>query len=455
MTGSNNGYLPLPPNSQEAEQAVIGSCLIDSTAYDKVRRLIQEDQFYHSKHKLIFQTMEQLTRVGSPVDLLSVSERLKEHGRLNSAGGELYLGEIAESTPFPGNAEYYARIVQEKYLLRNLLTLCQTTTKQLMEDEETNPTQVAEEMINSLIHVRSDTSITARHISSVMPETIDFVKQAAIDDPDTGIPFFSKHLDRMIGRIEQGEVLLVGGRSGSGKSALAGHQALRWAKNGVHVGFASKEMKARQILLRWLSAEILLVEGKTVAYRDLRRGSKETLTQMDVVERAAERLNRLPIFILDDTGYGMMTVGSMRSEFKRLQAQYDEAAWAYIVDYAQIIDSDTIQKNSNREQEVAAISRGVKSMANNLSAPVMLLTQLNEEKKTRESRALFNDATAVLNIEVQRDKSTGKEYDVLRVYKNRFGDLGSVDVNFVREVGLFMSVEEEKILRQMLETQPF
>ena len=431
----------VPPQNIEAEQSVLGACLIGPESLVQVSDLLRPEDFYRSDHSLIYAAMLDLFEHGKPVDLITVPDLLSSRAQLEDAGGSAYLARLADAVPTAAALGHHARIVHSKAMLRSLITAAADISARAYEASE----QV-EEVLDAA--EASVFAIAERTVHGAFSTLKDVIKEdiATIQsryekkETVTGIATGYTHLDRLTSGLQRSELIIVAGRPSMGKTALA----LNFAQNaaitaGAHVAFFSLEMSKEQLGLRLLSS-VAKVEGEKLRSGFLSPREWERLI------RAAESLSEASIYIDDSAAVSVM---EMRAKARRLKAE--KKLDLMVVDYLQLMRGSG--RTDSREQEISEISRSLKGLAKELKVPVVALSQLNrrlEERPNkrpqladlRESGAIEQDADLILFV--YRDKVYNSETPVentaeIIIGKQRNGPLGKVDLTFLER---FTSFEE-------------
>jgi len=433
----------LPPQSIEAEQSVLGAVLLDNSALHKVLEVLAEGDFYKESHANIFQAIINLYERNDPVDLVTLTNIMKEKGILEKVGGASYLASLVESVPTSANVSYYARIVKEKALLRELINVA----TDIVEEAHKSTGGVeefldrAERTIFDIVEQRAKRSYFS--IKDIIKETFRFVeKRYEKKELITGIPTGFVELDNLTSGFQDSDLVIIAGRPSHGKTALALNISLNAALHSEKprpVAIFSLEMTKEQLALRLLSSECR-VEGDRLRSGLLLEQHWQRLTN------AGDRLSRAPIYI-DDTP--ALSILALRAKSRRLKAEHNLGM--IVVDYLQLMqgsaDADT------REQEISSISRSLKALAKELNIPIVALSQLSRRAELhpskrpqlsdlRESGALEQDADLIMFIyrdEVFNRESTEKGKAEIIIGKQRNGPLGSLRLNFHEKFTLFES----------------
>ncbi len=425
----------IPPHHLEAEQSVLGSVLVDNAVLERLEGLIQADAFYKLGHQKIWRAMERLAAAGEPIDLVTLSEELKRAGELDEVGGYTYLVGLAEQTPTAAYAEHYARIVAEKAALRRLIAAAGEVMR-LAYDEAGSLEEILDKAGQKILEVQRDGSRRDfAAMNELVHQTFEHIHRLYENQgAPTGVRTGFRELDRMIGGLEPGSLTIIAARPSMGKTSLAltiaQHAAL---KENVPVGIFSLEMPAIQLVTRIITAEARIDMNR------LRQGQLSERDFQRLVD-VAGRISEAPIYI-DDTPD--LTLLELRARARRLAAQYQLGL--IVVDYLQLMSGAAGSvKSENRQQEIAAISRGLKGLARELDLPVVALSQLSRAVESRpnkrpmlsdlrESGSIEQDADLVLFIyrdEYYNPHSEKAGIAEIIVGKQRNGPTGTVELQF-------------------------
>lgn len=429
--------LQTPPHSVEAEQAVLGGLLLDTQAWDQVGDSVGGEDFYRPDHRMIFEAIAELVAESKPIDVVTVSERLGRSGKLETAGGLGYLSELVRQTPTAANARAYAQIVREKALMRSLITAGRDIVSSVMGEEGMSARELlnqAEQKVFEIAERGAGRTEGAQSVRSMLPTLIE-----KIDDwhnnPDKlrGTPSGFLDYDRMTGGLRGGDLVIVAGRPGMGKTTLAINMgenvALDPQVRGTVLIF-SMEMPAEQLMTRMLSS----VGG--VPLHDIRSG-KVTDQDWFRISSATSQLQEAKLYIDDQPA---LTPTDLRARARRLKRE--QGLHMVIVDYLQLMQVSGSKEN--RATEISEISRGLKALAKELDVPVIALSQLNRSVEQRdgkkpvmsdlrESGAIEQDADMILFIyrEEYYEKNTARKgvADV-ELAKHRNGETGTFYLTF-------------------------
>ncbi|MDI6823330.1 MAG: replicative DNA helicase [Bacillota bacterium] len=433
----------LPPQSVEAEQSVLGAMLLEKEAIVKAAEVVRPEDFYREAHRIIYGAILALYERGEAVDLVTLCEELRRQGSLEEVGGASYLTTLANLVPTTANVEYYARIVEEKSLLRQLIRTCTEVVSHCYEaQEEVNRLlDDAERRITELSLRRSSQGFV--RLKDVLMTTLDRLMQMVESGQGTGIPSGYPDIDRFTAGLQPSDLLIIAARPSVGKTTFALNLARQVAvRQKLPVAIFSLEMSREQVAMRLLSSEAGVEQQK------IRRGELEE-QEWQALSRGLARLGPAPIFI-DDTS--SISILELRTKTRRLCTEV--GAGVVIVDYLQLLR--TTGRMENRQQEISEISRSLKALARELRIPVVALSQLSravEQRQDRrpvlsdlrESGALEQDADVVMFLYTNAEMERENQIEVI-IAKQRHGPTGSVRMYFDRHTGLFMGLDTKHVL---------
>ncbi|NLG85844.1 MAG: replicative DNA helicase [Firmicutes bacterium] len=429
----------LPPCNVEAEQSVLGSMLLDGEAVITATEILRAEDFYQENHQQIFKVMLDLSNRGVACDLVTVSEALHQEGKLELIGGIGYLSDLASAVPSTANVEHYARIVQEKSLLRQLIREANRIIEHsyAAADDATTILDQAEKAILDVAQRRMGQDFLP--IRDALVEAFDRIEYLAQNQGVIpGIPTGFRDLDRLTTGLQPSDFIVVAARPSMGKTSLclniAQHVALYHQKP---VALFSLEMSREQLVQRLLSAEARIPSQK------LRTGALDEEDWPRLVA-AMGRLSEVPIFIDDSAA---PTVMDIRAKTRRLVQE--QGPGLVIIDYLQLIAGHG--RSESRQQEISEISRALKALAREVKCPVVALSQLSraveqrQDKRPvlsdlRESGAIEQDADLVAFIyrdEYYNPESEKKGIAEVIVAKQRNGPTGVAQLAFLPDYTLF------------------
>lgn len=436
-----------PPNNIEAEQAILGAIFLEPSALTTATEIVVPDDFYRSSHQKIFAAMMDLSEKGEPVDIVTVTSELADRKQLDEVGGVAYLSDLADAVPTAANVEYYARIVEEKSILRRLIR-----TATVIATDGYNSEDDVEVLLNdaekSILEVANRKNTSGfRNIKDVLVNVYDNIEVLHNRKGDvTGIPTGFVDLDRMTAGFQRNDLIIVAARPSVGKTAFALNIAQNVAtKTDENVAIFSLEMGAEQLVMRMLCAE------GNIDAQHLRTG-KMTEEDWQKLTMAMGSLSNAGIYIDDTPG---IRINEIRSKCRRLQ--HEHGLGMILIDYLQLIQGSG-RSGENRQQEVSEISRSLKALARELSVPVIALSQLSrgveqrQDKRPmmsdiRESGSIEQDAdiVAFLYRDDYYDKETeNKNIIEIIIAKQRNGPVGTVELAFVKEYNKFVNLERHR-----------
>ena len=438
------------PYSVEAEQAVLGSVIIDPKCLNEIAVQMKTEYFYIPQHREIYSAMSAMYELSQTIDFVSLLAKLKSDGVYDEAGGKAYLTQLVQTVPSAANVLTYVAIIRERYYARALMTAAQDIIKDVNENEMDSGRLLdnAEQRIFEIRQGREISGLT--HIKSVIEnETYDRLSKMA--DPETradyiGIPCGIGDLDKMITGLNKSDLIILGARPGMGKTSFALNIVRNVAVNtGKTVCFFSLEMTRDQLAQRMLSSEAGIKSEK------LRTGELDD-DEWTRLAQAGDSLSKANIYF-DETS--SITVPEMKAKLRRMK-QVD----LVVIDYLGLMKS--ARPTENRVQEVSEITRNLKIMAKDLKVPVIACAQLSRGTETkgkshrpalsdlRESGSIEQDADIVLFLYRESYYDNEKADDEDRsdetraeciVAKNRHGEIGTVDLHWDGQFTRFTSVD--------------
>ncbi len=439
----------IPPQNLDAEQSILGGILLDNQALNPVLEVLDFKDFYSEAHRRIFRAIVELSDRNDPVDLITLSNLLKEKKQLEPVGGTAYLASLVDNVPSAANIAFHARIVKEKAILRGLIG---TATEILGKsyDASADVDQVLDEAEHAIFEI-SERKIrpTFWPFKTVIKESIRTIEKLyERKELITGVPTGFEGIDTLTSGLQKSDLIIVAGRPSMGKTAFALNIALNASTlSGVPVAVFSLEMSKEQLALRMLASE---------AKVDSQRIRKGLLGETDWPKliAAAGKLSEALIFI-DDTP--ALSVLEMKAKSRRLKAE--NGLGLVILDYLQLMKGGG--SRDSREQEISEISRSLKALAKELAVPVIALSQLNRkvEDRTnrrpqmadlRESGAIEQDADVIAFIyrdEVynRTDENPEKGIAEIIIGKQRNGPTGTVKLAFLEKYTSFENLARSDV----------
>ena len=440
----------LPPQSLEAEQSVLGAILIDRDAVVEVAEFLRPEDFYRQAHGKVYGAILELFEKREPIDVVTVGEALERVGDLDDIGGRAYLATLSNQTPTAVHAVQYARIVERKAVLRNLIGAAGKIAGIGYED----PAEVQ----GAIDRAESELfAVSQRRVSAGFARLRDLLHEAydrldylhAHRGEISGVATGFKDLDTLTTGFQRSDLIIIAARPSVGKTSLAlniaEHAAVRDRRS---VGVFSLEMSKEQLVLRLLSSV------SNIDSQRLRTGFLEELDFARIAP-AMNALSEAPIYIDDTPNISTM---ELRTKARRLQAE--TGLDLVIVDYLQLMQASSTSRDANRVQEVSEISRGLKALARELQVPVIALSQLSRQPEMRESKeprlsdlresgSIEQDSDLVLFLwrDKERgadDQETDGEVVRLKVSKHRNGPTGEIDLWFKKRQTRFVSYAGER-----------
>jgi replicative DNA helicase len=437
-----------PPHNLDAEQSVLGSILLsDRALYALVieEGLMAED-FYRERHGLIYQAMRDLYNESEPVDVLTVTDRLRQQGNLEAAGGPAAVDELTGVVPAAGHARRYAQIVRENALMRRLLK-ASFEIQESVFGHQAAPRELVEQAEKAMLEVaRDDRRKDFRTIEEVLHVEIDKLHKLSTESTSlTGTPSGFKDLDEITGGFQPGNLIIIAARPAMGKSALVCNMAENAAlQHGKGVALFSLEMAESELAQRFVASQAR-IKGD-----ELRKGRVAEKRWPKILE-ASQRLAAAPLWVDDSSDVGMLEI---RAKARRLASQTDLGL--IIIDYLQLLRTDS--RYDNRVTAVGELSRGLKILARELEVPVIALSQLSRAVESRspkkpqlsdlrESGNLEQDADLVMFIYredyYEPDSERPGEADLI-IAKHRNGATDDVRLTFQKEYPKFMNYAGER-----------
>ncbi len=434
----------VPPQNLEAEQAVLGSILLQAEALVTAMERLGSEDFYSPEHGLIYEAMIELGEDNQPIDLVTLTAWLQNKQHLEEIGGVSYLAKLVSGVPTAANVDYYAQIVEEKSLLRRLIR----TATQIVQNGYAASEDVgvllseAESRILEIANNRSSSGfISIRDVLMEVFEKVEFLYSHK--GGTTGIPSGFQDLDKMTAGFQRSDLIIVAARPSVGKTAFA----LNIAQNvGVRaketVAIFSLEMSAAQLVQRMICAESNVDAGR------MRTGFLEG-DDWEKLTMAIGSLSEASIYIDDTPG---ITVADIRAKCRRLKKE--KGLGMILIDYLQLIQGRG-KAGENRQQEVSEISRTLKQIARELEVPVIALSQLSRGVEQRQDkRPLMSDLRESGSIEQDADivaflyrddyydkESEKKNIIEIIIAKQRNGPVGTVELAFLKQFNKFVSID--------------
>lgn len=434
MADERKKVVRMPPNNLDAERALLGALMLRPDALHDVSVTVFPESFYADKHRDIFRAIIDLFSKGNPIDLLSVSSKLTERSALERIGGASYLTELVGNVPAAANAQYYARLVQEKSVLRGLITVAD----EIAELGFSNPEDVDSVLDTAEKRIYQVTqSPTAQRFMSLKEtlggawERIEHLHNSK--DEIRGVKSGYPALDNLLAGFQKSDLIILAARPSVGKTSLALDICRNAAiRGGAKIGFFSLEMSSQQLVDRMLAAE-----AKVDAWK-LRTGRLTSDEEFSAVQEALGRLGEAPIHIDDQPGNNIL---KMRSAARRLKNEH--GLDMIVVDYLQLMMPTHTRAQDSMVQQVTEISRSLKNLARELNVPVIALSQLSRAVEQRGGKPRLSDLRDSGSIEqdadvvmfIHRDDKTNPNSDrpniaEILIEKHRNGPTGKIELYF-------------------------
>ncbi|MFC1721362.1 replicative DNA helicase [Patescibacteria group bacterium] len=442
----------LPPQNIEAEESLLGSIMLDKDAIVKIADVITPEDFYTPKDKLVYESMLELYEHRDPIDVLSLSNKLKEKKQLEDVGGSTYLTKLVNTVPTATNVTHYAGIVRNKATLRRLISVA-SNISELGYQEEEKIEHVLDKAEQQLFGV-SQKYLKDKFIplKDVLVEAFDRIDELHKSSGKMrGIPTGFADLDNILSGLQNSDLIILAARPSVGKTALALDIARHIAvKEKIPVGLFSLEMSKEQLVDRLLCAEAKVNSWK------MRTGKLGNSNEEDDFARIGQAMGILsdaPLFIDDSATSNVMEI---RTKARRLQLEHDLGF--LVIDYLQLMEGASSKGGDSRVQEVSEISRALKGLARELNIPVLAISQLSRAVESRspqiprlsdlrESGSIEQDADVVLFIyreERENPDTDRKSVSDILVSKHRNGPVGQIELHFQEQNISFSNLAKKR-----------
>lgn len=435
------------PNSPEAEQSVIGSMLMDQEAVILVSEKLNEDDFYNPRFKILFSTIVGLFQSGSPVDLITLMDKLKADNVSEEIGSVEFISNIIASVPTSANVKYYADIVQQKSFLRKMIRTTETITNRCYQDsgDIAALTEDTEREIFQLVnnHMTSDEFTP---INEIALETLENIQRAAANTGSvTGISTGFLDLDYRTAGLQPSDLILIAARPSMGKTAFALNIAEYVAMNNhIPTAVFSLEMSKIQLAKRLISMNSK-VDSQHIRTGTLADDEWAKITESSIILGESS-------LVIDDTPG--ISINELRSKCRKLKAEH--GLELIIIDYLQLMSGNSGSRNISRQQEISDISRSLKALAREINCPVIALSQLSREVEKREDKrpilsdlresgAIEQDADVVMFLYrdeyYNKDASQKKGVTEVIIGKQRNGPTCTVELKWLGQYTKFANLE--------------
>lgn len=436
----------IPPHSLEAEQSVLGAMIISKEAINTAIEKLYPEDFYKKANEEIFEAIISLFNRNEPVDIITLSEELRKRGTLEKVGGVAYLTDLTGGVATTTNVKYYCDIVKEKSILRRLIESCDNIMAKSYEDSE-DVNSIIEEAEKSIFDITQ-----GRHnkgfapIKDVLLDSFSKMEEMAAREGElTGLTTGFIDIDNKLSGLQKSDLILLAARPSMGKTALGINIATNAAiKAGAKVAIFSLEMSKEQLVQRMISA---------VAHVDLQKIISGRLNEdewLQIIDSMGP-LSQTNIYIDDTAG---ISLTEMKAKCRRLKIE--KGLDLVLIDYLQLMQLDG--RTENRQQEISAISRGLKALAKEMECPVIALSQLSRAPELRsdhrpilsdlrESGAIEQDADVVMFLyrdEYYNQDSDKKNIGEVIIAKHRNGPTGNVELVWLKEFTKFVNKESHR-----------
>ena len=436
----------MPPQSLESEKAVLGSIMLRPGVFIEIADRLAPESFYAEKHRKIYEVMMDLSMRNEPIDILTLSHHLKEKKTLEAIGGSTYLTELTNSVPSSTNAEYYADIVGEKYILRKLIETG-ASLAELGYDTEQRSVDDILDTAEKEVFALAEGPKKAKYLTlkDTLPEAWARIERLHETKGELrGVPTGFQALDDMLSGFQNADLIILAARPSMGKTTLALDFArLTATRHNIGVGIFSLEMSSQQLVDRLLSAE------SRVNAWSLRTGRLSSDHEFTALRDSMERLSKAPIFIDDQPSSSIVHI---RSVARRLKAEHNIGF--IIVDYLQLMT--TTKHYDSMVNQVTEISHSLKALAREINVPVLALAQLSRAVEQRggeprlsdlrDSGSIEQDADVVMFI--HREDKINKDSDrpniaKILIEKHRNGATGFVELFFDGKTTSFLPIDNK------------
>jgi len=435
----------IPPQNTESEVALLGSIMLRPEAFPEIMDILPPEAFYVQKHRTIYLAMLELYKRQEPIDLLTLSSRLKESGDLDRVGGASFLTEIVNSVPSSSNAEFYAEIIQKKHIMRRLIEAAEHIGN-LGYDEEAELLSILDRAEKKIYEV------TSKNLSGKYVQMKDVINTAMdrLDrlhnskDELRGVPSGFKDLDFKLSGFQNSDLIILAARPSMGKTSLALDIARNATiRHNIPTMIFSLEMSTQQLVDRMLAAE-----SRVDAWK-LRTGKLSLDSEFDKIRSSLDPLSKAPIFIDDQAANNIL---KMRSVVRRLK--HEKNLGLVIVDYLQLMAPVQTKGGDNMVQQITEISHSLKQLAKEFDIPVIALSQLSRAVESRggrprlsdlrDSGSIEQDADVVIFIHRdQNDDGAGKKQTAeILIEKHRNGPTGKIELFFDQDKSSFLSIDK-------------
>jgi replicative DNA helicase len=442
----------IPPQAVDVERAVLGAMMLDKNAVTDTIDMLSAESFYDPKNQFIYGAIRDLFGTSNPIDLLTVTQKLKDKGELEGAGGVVYISSLTNGVASSAHIEFHARIISQKYIQREIIRMCSETLRDAY-DETTDVFDLLTKAEGALFGIAENNM--KKSIATMNTVVSDAIREIEIASKNSeglsGVPTGFRGLDALTSGWQRSDMIVIAARPAMGKTAFVLSMARNTAVDyNMGVAIFSLEMSSVQLVKRLIASEARISAEK------LRKGNLEDYEFQQLYSRVS-KLSTAPIYIDDTPG---LSVFDLRAKCRRLKMQYD--IQLVIIDYLQLMSAGGGKGTGNREQEISTISRSIKEIAKELNIPVIALSQLSRSVETRggdkrpilsdlrESGAIEQDADIVsflyrpeyYGLLQAEDGSSNQGVGEVIIAKHRNGALDTVRMRFVGQYARFENFED-------------
>lgn len=444
-------HIRVPPQNLDSEKALIGASMLRPDALHEIFDTVRPESFYSEKHRIIFDAMLDLFSKNEPIDLLSLSSRLKERNQLEQIGGASYLTELVSSVPSASNVKHYADIIHRKFMMRRLIEAANNITE-LGYDETEELEKVLDKAEHRLYELTNSGTTRSKYLElkEMLGEAWDRLEHLHHSkDEIRGIRTGFKDLDDKLAGFQKSDLVILAARPSMGKTALALDIVRQTStSHGTPVVVFSLEMSGQQLVDRMIAAE-----SRVNAWQ-LRTGRLSIDAEFDRIRDSLDRLSKAPIFIDDQPGNNILKMRSVARRIKR-----EKGLGLIVVDYLQLMTPINTRNSDSAVQQVTELSRSLKHLARELDVPVLALSQLSRAVEQRggkprlsdlrDSGSIEQDADVVMFIHREdkyKDEPDPNKINVAEILieKHRNGPTGAVKLYFDDKKSTFLSIDKSE-----------
>ncbi len=434
----------IPPQNIESEKALLGSIMLRPEALAEIMDILRPEAFYADKHKTIFEAMMHLYEKREPIDLLTLSSKLKESVDLDRIGGMSYLTEMVNSVPSSSNAEHYATIISKKHTMRRLIEAAEHISK-ISYDDENEIEELLDKAEKKIYEVTSK-NLSGKYVEmkDVLGEAMERLDRLHKTKGELrGVPTGFKDLDNKLSGLQKQDLIILAARPSMGKTSLALDIARNASiRHNIPTAIFSLEMSTQQLVDRMLSAE-----SRVDAWR-LRTGALNLEEEFGRITAALDPLSKAPLYIDDQAANNILKI---RSVVRRLK--HEKNLGLVIIDYLQLMTPTQSKNNDNVVQQITEISHSLKQLAKEFDIPVLALSQLSRAVEQRggkprlsdlrDSGSIEQDADVVIFIHREaNDEGAGKKQEAeILIEKHRNGPTGAIKLFFDLDKSSFLPID--------------